>query len=120
MPLSSIQPPRPTSPPPLHTAANLTAAAAALGRLGGVPQGLLVNVDWQPEGPHPHAVLLLLAFAVPRLLEVSKEDRAATVLQRAWRKRHAALARTGVEYPSYIPPSIYISIYLYFYYPNII
>lgn len=48
---------------------------------------LLVNDDEMLEhGPDEHAAVVYLAFMCHRLMEVSKEERAAHRLQRLWRR----------------------------------
>lgn len=51
----------------------------------------------QPEGPDERAVILFLALLCRRLLDVSKEQRAATVIQRAWRRRQGQRPGTGLD-----------------------
>jgi len=49
-----------------------------------VPQ-LVSATDLADQGPDEKAMLLYTAFLCSRLMEVSTEDRAAGILQAAWR-----------------------------------
>ncbi len=71
-------------------AGNFALLDSALSHVGGIPRDVIDGPsDWVTRGPDAHAVLLLLAYMAPRLLEASREERAAMVLQRAWRRRMA-------------------------------
>jgi hypothetical protein len=72
-------------------ARNFAAAHRAARSLGAVPQMLSAG-DWAEHGPDERAVLLYVAFLCARLLETSREDRAAHVLQSAWREARARRA----------------------------
>ncbi|KAI8475158.1 MAG: hypothetical protein J3K34DRAFT_517600 [Monoraphidium minutum] len=69
-------------------AANFAAVHRAARSLGAVPE-MLSSGDWAEHGPDERAVMLYAAFLCGRLLETSREDRAAHVLQRAWRDHRA-------------------------------
>jgi abnormal spindle-like microcephaly-associated protein len=51
--------------------------------LGAVPE-MLSSKDFADHGPDERAVILYVAFLCSRLLEVSKEERAAHTIQCAW------------------------------------
>jgi abnormal spindle-like microcephaly-associated protein len=71
--------------------ANFAAVHAAARALGGVPE-MLSPSDFIAHGPDERAVILYAAFLCSRLLEVSKEERAAHVIQSAWRLGKAKAA----------------------------
>lgn len=48
---------------------------------------MLSGEDWEVAGPDEKAVFGYVAFLAARLLEASKDDRAALTLQRLWRAR---------------------------------
>ena len=68
---------------------NFQLVHAALASLGGVP-AMVSATDIAYQGADEKTVALFLAFLCQRLLEVSKEERAAMVMQRLWRRRAAA------------------------------
>ena len=73
-----------------HTAgvrANLDLAQAAALALGDVP--LFLCPAFVEHGPDERAVVLFVSYLCSRLLEVSKEDRAAQTIQSLFRKRRA-------------------------------
>ena len=63
---------------------NFERVAAVAATLGAVPQ-LVSAADLADQGPDEKAMLLYTAFMCSRLMEVSQEDRAAAMLQGAWR-----------------------------------
>ncbi|GBF95503.1 hypothetical protein Rsub_07853 [Raphidocelis subcapitata] len=80
-------------------AANFAAVHRAARSLGGVPE-MLSPSDWAEHGPDERAVMLYSAFLCNRLLECSREDRAAHIIQRAWRDacaRKSGSARAHLE-----------------------
>lgn len=72
-------------------ARNFAAAHRAARSLGAVPEMLSAG-DWAEHGPDERAVMLYTAFLCGRLLETSREDRAAHVIQTAWRDARARRA----------------------------
>lgn len=64
--------------------------------LGGVPE-MLSSKDFAEHGPDERAVILYVAFLCSRLLECSKDDRAAHIIQRAWRLSKAKTAGGGMS-----------------------
>lgn len=68
--------------------ANFRAVHRAARALGGVPEMLSAR-DHAEHGPDERAVILYAAFLCSRLLECCKDDRAAHIIQQAWR-RHVA------------------------------
>lgn len=70
-------------------ARNFAAFHRAAKSLGGVP-AMLSSTDIAEHGPDERAVILYVAFLCSRLLEISKEDRAAHIIQRSWRARCAS------------------------------
>jgi hypothetical protein len=66
-------------------AANFRAVHRAAKALGGVPE-MLSAKDFAEHGPDERAVILYVAFLCTRLLECSKDDRAAHIIQTAWRQ----------------------------------
>jgi hypothetical protein len=80
-------------------ARNFAAVHRAARALGGVPE-MLSPGDWAEHGPDERAVMLYTGFLCSRLLDCSREDRAAHVLQSAWRAaraRSAGGARTSLR-----------------------
>ena len=65
---------------------NLHLAQAAAQALGDVPP-ILSAPGFLEHGPDEKAVIIFLAFLCARVLEVSKEDRAAQVIQHTFRHR---------------------------------
>eukprot|EP00887_Chlorella_sp_A99_P006848 scaffold2.g6848.t1 len=63
----------------------------------GVPP-ILASDDWVGQGPDEKAATLFLAFLCQRLLEMSKEERAAMVIQRLWRRRAGSRPRSMREH----------------------
>jgi hypothetical protein len=47
---------------------------------------MLSAKDFAEHGPDERAVILYVAFLCTRLLECSKDDRAAHIIQTAWRQ----------------------------------
>lgn len=72
-------------------AGNFRVVHRAAKALGGVPE-MLSSKDFAEHGPDERAVILYVAFLCGRLLECSKDDRAAHILQRAWRQSRANTA----------------------------
>jgi hypothetical protein len=72
-------------------AANFSAVHRAARTLGGVPE-MLSPSDWAEHGPDERAVMLYLGFLCARLLDCSKEERAAHAIQSAWRESRARRA----------------------------
>ena len=70
-------------------AANFALVAAAAQKLGGIPPLMAEQADFAEHGPEAKATALYLAHLCSRLLDLSREDRAAHVMQRRWRQhRH--------------------------------
>jgi abnormal spindle-like microcephaly-associated protein len=65
---------------------NLQLAQAAAHALGDVPP-ILSAPGFLEHGPDEKAVVVFLSFLCARMLEVSKEDRAAQVIQHFFRQR---------------------------------
>lgn len=74
---------------------NFDLLGEATSRLGGIPPLLSPEDCWNERGPDPKAVILFLAYLCPRLLEVSKEERAAHTIQILWRRRQARKPGAG-------------------------
>lgn len=74
-------------------AGNFRAVHRAAKALGGVPE-MLSAKDFAEHGPDERAVILYVAFLCSRLLECSKDDRAAHIIQTAWRQTKAKSAGT--------------------------
>ncbi|KAF8065931.1 Aspm [Scenedesmus sp. PABB004] len=75
------------------------AAPDAAAALGGVPEMLSAR-DWTAHGPDERAVILYAAFLGARLLECSRDDRAAHIIQSAWRgarTKTAGMARAHLN-----------------------
>lgn len=53
---------------------------------------MLSSKDFAEHGPDERAVILYVAFLCSRLLECSKDDRAAHIIQTAWRQAKAKTA----------------------------
>lgn len=53
---------------------------------------MLSAKDFAEHGPDERAVILYVAFLCSRLLECSKDDRAAHIIQTAWRQAKAKTA----------------------------
>jgi hypothetical protein len=66
-------------------ARNFAAVHRAAKTLGGVPEMLSAG-DCSEHGPDEKAVILYCAFLCSRLLECSREERSAHIIQRAWRQ----------------------------------
>lgn len=64
---------------------------AAAARLGAIPPLLNPTSFAAHCKPDEHATMMLLAYLGKRLLEVSREERAAHVVQCLWRSRHTRL-----------------------------
>ena len=64
-------------------AKNFAMVHRAAKSLGAVPE-MLSSKDFADHGPDERAVILYVAFLCSRLLEVSKEERAAHTIQCAW------------------------------------
>jgi len=64
---------------------NFAAVHRATRSLGAVPE-MLSPGDWAEHGPDERAVMLYTGFLCSRLLNCSREDRAAHVIQSAWRE----------------------------------
>ncbi|WIA17340.1 hypothetical protein OEZ85_014203 [Tetradesmus obliquus] len=75
-------------------AGNFRVVHRAAKALGGVPE-MLSSKDFAEHGPDERAVILYVAFLCGRLLECSKDDRAAHIIQRAWRQSRANTAGMG-------------------------
>ena len=65
---------------------NLQLAQAAAQALGDVPP-ILSAPGFLEHGPDEKAIIVFLAFLCARVLEVSKEDRAAELIQHCFRHR---------------------------------
>jgi hypothetical protein len=76
-------------------AGNFRAVHRAAKALGGVPE-MLSAKDFAEHGPDERAVILYVAFLCTRLLECSKDDRAAHIIQTAWRQ---AKSKSAGEVP---------------------
>lgn len=68
---------------------NFRLLAVAVDRLGGVPPLLSAEACLEEQGPDCKVLIAYLAFLCARLLEVSKEERAAYTVQRIWKQRQA-------------------------------
>jgi hypothetical protein len=77
-------------------AANFKLVHRAAKALGSVPE-MLSSRDFSEHGPDERAVILYVAFLCSRLLECSRDDRAAHIIQRAWRQY---LGKTAGKTPS--------------------
>lgn len=66
-------------------AGNYKTVHRAAKALGAVPE-MLSSRDHAEHGPDERAVILYVAFLCSRLLDCSKDDRAAHIIQRAWRQ----------------------------------
>ena len=75
-------------------AANFGRVHAVSEALGSVP-AMVSGEDFVAHGPEERAVVLFTAFLCARLVEVSREERAAMVVQRLWRRRQ--LERPGAR-----------------------
>ncbi len=69
-------------------ARNFAALHRAAKTLGAVPE-MLSSSDFADHGPDEKAVILYVAFLCSRLLESSKEERSAHIIQRAWSAHRA-------------------------------
>jgi abnormal spindle-like microcephaly-associated protein len=78
---------------------NFALLHAATSALGHVPEMLSSN-DFLDQGPDERAVILYSSFLCARLLEVSKEERAAHVIQTAWASYVAAKTGAASNQPS--------------------
>lgn len=81
---------------------NLRLAQAAAQALGDIPP-ILSAPNFLERGPDEKAVIIFVAFLCARVLEVSKEDRAAQVIQQWYRQRQAwqpGLHPTSSPFPS--------------------
>jgi hypothetical protein len=107
----------PSSSNPRRAAAverNFELLSSALASLGGVPQGMVSPEDDHGSGggsgdPDERAVALMLGFLSARLIEVSREERAARRVQhewRAWRARRGLPVLPGGQLSSPAPPSL--------------
>ena len=67
---------------------NLHLAQAAAQALGDIPP-ILSARNFLERGPDEKAVIIFVAFLCARVLEVSKEDRAAQVIQHCYRQKKA-------------------------------
>lgn len=76
-------------------AGNYKAVHRAAKALGAVPE-MLSSKDHAEHGPDERAVILYVAFLCSRLLDCSKDDRAAHVIQTAWRRHKSKLAGEGL------------------------
>jgi len=83
-------------------AGNFRAVHRAAKALGAVPE-MLSSKDFAEHGPDERAVILYVAFLCSRLLECSKDDRAAHIIQTAWRQTKAKSAGELLCYPA--PPA---------------
>jgi hypothetical protein len=71
-------------------ARNFALVRAAMDRLGGVPE-LVGPEDFSEGGPDDKVVALSLAYLAGRLLEASREERAAHTIQKAWDRHRRCL-----------------------------
>jgi hypothetical protein len=71
--------------------ANFRTVHRAAEALGCVPE-MLSSKDFAEHGPDERTVILYAAFLCSRLLECSRDDRAAHIIQCAWRQRKASTA----------------------------
>ena len=67
---------------------NLRLVQAAAQALGDIPS-ILSAPNFLEQGPDERAVIIVVAFLCARVLEVSKEERAAQVIQQCYRERKA-------------------------------
>lgn len=67
---------------------NLQLAQAAAQALGDIPP-ILSAPNFLERGPDEKAVIIFVAFLCARVLEASKEDRAAQVIQHCYRQKKA-------------------------------
>ncbi|GMH42258.1 hypothetical protein BSKO_10177 [Bryopsis sp. KO-2023] len=63
---------------------NFRAVLSAMQTLGGVPE-TVSPTDYQHNGPHEEGMVIFVSFLCARLIDVSKEERAAIMIQRSWR-----------------------------------
>lgn len=68
---------------------NFDLLSSAVSRLGGIPSLLTAEACLEDQGPDIKVVVSYLAFLCARLLEVSKEERAAYTIQQIWKRRKA-------------------------------
>ena len=67
---------------------NLHLAQAAAQALGDIPP-ILSAPNFLERGPDEKAVIIFVSFLCARVLEVSKEERAAQVIQHCYRRKKA-------------------------------
>lgn len=72
-------------------AGNYKAVHRAAKALGAIPE-MLTSKDHAEHGPDERAVILYVAFLCSRLLDCSKDDRAAHIIQRAWHQYKSKIA----------------------------
>lgn len=87
---------------------NLQLAQAAAQALGDVP--LFLSPAFVKHGPDERAVVLFVAYLCFRVLDVSKEDRAAQTIQSLFRKKRAQ--QPGATGPTCLPP-VHLLVYPY-------
>ena len=65
--------------------ANFTMMHECMSQIGGLPR-MLSSSDFDSYGPDEIAVISFLSFVASSLMQLSREDRSATIIQRKWRK----------------------------------
>ena len=68
--------------------ANFTMMHECMRQIGGLPR-MLSSSDFDSYGPDEIAVISFLSFVASSLMQLSREDRSATIIQRKWRKSRA-------------------------------
>ena len=68
--------------------ANFTMMHECMSQIGGLPR-MLSSSDFDSYGPDEIAVISFLSFVASSLMQLSREDRSATIIQRKWRKSRA-------------------------------
>eukprot|EP00210_Caulerpa_lentillifera_P005671 g5423.t1 len=63
---------------------NFSSVFSIMRRLGGIPETISA-LDFEESGPEETAVMLYVSFMCARLLQVSKEERAALTIQKMWK-----------------------------------
>eukprot|EP00210_Caulerpa_lentillifera_P009279 g8844.t1 len=63
---------------------NFSTVFSIMRALGGIPETISAS-DFEEQGPEESAVQLYVAFMCARLLQVSKEERAALTIQKMWK-----------------------------------
>lgn len=68
---------------------NLGMLQMVASKIGGIPDMLSVEDFSCEHGPDERVVLLYTSFLCARLLDISREERAAHMIQGAWRKHRS-------------------------------